>query len=96
MGFTVFSTCIDAKSNGADRLKRIGDDTGRLHVIQMDVTNQEDVDKALEYVEKHLPQNGLWAVVNSAGQSSCPGFLEWTTMHIYEKVSKKKEFQMIF
>ena len=86
MGFAVFATCFDATSNGATRLKRIGDESGRLDVIQMDVTKQEDVDKALEYVEKHLPQNGLWGVVNNAGQSSSPGFLEWTPMHVYEKV----------
>jgi 3-hydroxybutyrate dehydrogenase len=75
MGFTVFATCFDEKSNGATRLKRLGDESGRLHVIQMDVTKQEDVDNALEYVEKH-----------NAGQSSTPGFLEWTPMSVYEKV----------
>lgn len=86
MGFTVFATCFDEKSNGATRLKRLGDESGRLHVIQMDVTKQEDVDNALEYVEKHLPENGLWGLVNNAGQSSTPGFLEWTPMSVYEKV----------
>ena len=86
MGFTVFSTCIDATSNGADRLKRIGDDTGRLHVIQMDVTKQEEVDKALKYVKERVPLQGLWALVNNAAQSCCTGFLEWTSNEAYEKV----------
>ncbi|XP_046656568.1 D-beta-hydroxybutyrate dehydrogenase, mitochondrial-like [Daphnia pulicaria] len=95
MGFTVFATCFDEKSNGATRLKRLGDESGRLHVIQMDVSKQEDVDNALEYVEKHLPENGLWGLVNNAGQSSTPGFLEWTPMSVYEKVMSVNLFGVI-
>jgi 3-hydroxybutyrate dehydrogenase len=87
MNFVVFAGCLDDNSNGAIRLKRFGDETGRLHVIQMDVTKQEDVDKALEYVKTNLPQNGLWAIVNNAGQFGSPGCLEWIPTPVYEKVT---------
>ena len=91
MGFTVFATCLDEKSNGAAELKRFDGETGRLHVIKMDVTNQEDVDKALEYVKENLPVQGLWGIVNNAAQSCCTGFLEWTSNEAYEKVQTNTE-----
>lgn len=83
--FTVFAGCSDAKSNGAISLKNLDNQTGRLHVIQMDVSNQEEVDDALHYVKEHLPENGLWGIVNNADESSCPGFLEWSPIENYEK-----------
>ncbi len=89
-GFTVFAGCLDEKSNGAIELKRLDEKTGRLHVIRLDVTNQEDVDKALDYVQDKLPVQGLWGVVNSAAQSCCAGFLEWTSNEAYEKVYRRK------
>lgn len=85
--FTVFAGCSDAKSNGAISLKNLDNQTGRLHVIQMDVSNQEEVDDALHYVKEHLPENGLWGIVNNADESSCPGFLEWSPIENYEKVN---------
>jgi 3-hydroxybutyrate dehydrogenase len=86
MGFIVFAGCLDDKSNGAIELKRCDEGTGRLHVIQMDVTKQEEVDKALGYVKERVPLQGLWALVNNAAQSCCTGFLEWTSNEAYEKV----------
>ncbi|KAI9553524.1 hypothetical protein GHT06_021442 [Daphnia sinensis] len=83
-GFTVFAGCLDGKSNGAIRLKRL-----------VDVTSQEGVDKALQYVEANLPEHGLWGLVNNAGQSSSPGFLEWTPMKVYEKVMAVNVFGVI-
>ncbi|XP_057378488.1 D-beta-hydroxybutyrate dehydrogenase, mitochondrial-like [Daphnia carinata] len=94
-GFTVFAGCLDGRSNGAIRLKRLGDESGRLHVIAIDVTSQEDVDKTLRYVEANLPEKGLWGLVNNAGQSSTPGFLEWTPMKIYETVMAVNVFGVI-
>ena len=89
MGFTVFAGCLDDHSSGAMTLKRIGDETGRLLVFQMDVTKQEDVEKALKYVQENLPAHGLWGLVNNASQSCCSGFLEWTCNEDYEKVIDK-------
>ncbi|XP_046656606.1 D-beta-hydroxybutyrate dehydrogenase, mitochondrial-like [Daphnia pulicaria] len=95
MGFTVFAGCLDEKSDGAIELKRFDEATGRLHVIRMDVTNQEHVDKALEYVKYNLPLQGLWGVVNNAAQSCCTGFLEWTSNEAYEKVMSVNLFGVI-
>lgn len=51
----------------------------------MDVTNQEQVDEAREFVEKNLPESGLWGIVNNAGLGSV-GFIEWVPMEVFEKV----------
>ncbi len=87
MGFTVFACCLNAKSTGALQLKHIGRETERLHVIQMDVTSQEDVDKARQFVDIHLPEQGFWGVVNNAGLASTMGFAEWFSVEAYENVS---------
>ena len=85
MEFTVFACCLDEKSYGALGLQSIGNESGRLHVIEMDVTSQEDVDRARAYVERHLPKLGLWGVVNNAGRYIV-GFLEWLPIEDYKAV----------
>ena len=84
--FTVFAGCRNDLCDGALlALKKLGDETGRLHVLQMDVTNQEEVDAALVYVECNLPELGLWGLVNNAGFVNL-GFAEWLPVENYKKV----------
>ena len=89
-GFTVFAGCRNAESEGAKKLKDLG-----IHVLQMDVTNQEQVDEAKRYVEDHLPSNqGLWALVNNAGQGGA-GYIESHPMEFYEKLAATNLFGTI-
>ena len=67
--------CRNDLYDGALALKKLGNETGRLHVIQMDVINQEEVDASLAYVESNLPELGLWGLVNNSGVS-CVGFAD--------------------
>jgi 3-hydroxybutyrate dehydrogenase len=83
--FTVFACCLNDSSDGALTLKKLGAETGRLHVIKMDVTNQKEVDAARDYVERNLPELGLWGVVNNAGFAYV-GYIEWLPVENYEKV----------
>ena len=87
MEFTVFACCLknEETSDVALGLLKIGTNTGRMHVIQMDVTSQKDVDRARQIVEAHLPTKGLWGVVNNANRYRI-GFLEWTSSEAYETV----------
>ena len=86
MGFTVFACCLKHEtSDVAVSLLKIGANTRRMHVIQMDVTSQEDVDRARKMVEAHLPKKGLWGVVNNASRYRT-GYLEWLPMETYETV----------
>ena len=89
MGFTVFACCLNKESFGALELKCIGKETGRLHIVQMNVTSQEEVDKARIIVENHLPEQGLWGIVNNAGMTNAAGYLEWRSVDAYEKVQYK-------
>ena len=52
----------------------------------MDITKQDQVDDALQYVEANLPKGeALWGLVNNAGICSL-GFVEWLNMEDFEKV----------
>ncbi|XP_046656671.1 D-beta-hydroxybutyrate dehydrogenase, mitochondrial-like isoform X2 [Daphnia pulicaria] len=87
MKFTVFACCLTSETSAvAVGLRKIGSRTSRMHVIQMDVTSQKDVDRARKIVEDRLPKKGLWGIVNNA---SCYrlGFLEWLPLETYESLS---------
>ena len=86
LGFTVFAGCLNDCSDGALALKKLDAVTNNLHVIQMDVTNQEQVDAARDYVQRNLPSDvRLWGLVNNAG-FSYRAFIEWLPIENYEKV----------
>lgn len=87
--FTVFACCLSDTSDGALALKKMG-----LHVIQMDVTSQQEVDAARDYVKEHLPELGLWSLVNNAGFAYI-GYIEWLPIENYEKVFLFFQFQFV-
>ena len=88
LGFTVFSGCLFAEKQKGGELEKKGNATGRLHVVQLDVTSQQQVDAAVETIRSKLPPgSGLWGVINNAGWSTF-GNVEWMTMETYEKVCR--------
>lgn len=86
MEFTVFACCHHKDSDGALELLKIGKETGRMHVLELDITNQKNVEEVRDYVENNLPKLGLWAVVNNAGISGCFSYIEWTKLEEFEWV----------
>lgn len=74
-GFLVFASCISFTSPGASELKGFSN----VNVLELDVTKQEQVDKAFDTIKKHLGKRQLSAVVANAGIGST-GLLEWLTM----------------
>ena len=54
-------------------------------MLQLDVTKQDQIDRAKTYIIQYLPEKGLWAVVNNAGIANL-GFSEWIPFDLYEKV----------
>ncbi|KAL3195128.1 hypothetical protein MRX96_045748 [Rhipicephalus microplus] len=74
-GFLVFASCLHFNSPGASDLKGFSN----VNVLELDVTKQEQVDKAFITIKKHLGRRELWAVVANAGIGSI-GLLEWLTM----------------
>ena len=55
LGFTVIAGCLDNKSEGAEILRKWSD-SGRIHVVQLDVTSDESVNNLHSYVQKHSPK----------------------------------------
>ncbi|XP_030624779.1 D-beta-hydroxybutyrate dehydrogenase, mitochondrial [Chanos chanos] len=88
-GFTVFAGCLlkDKGGEGALELEKMHSD--RMKVVQLDVCDEEQVSRAVEFVRSNLedPEKGLWAVVNNAGISTF-GEVEFTTMETYKQVSE--------
>jgi len=84
LGCHVFAGCLDTASEGAQRLRV--EASPRLKLVNMDVTREEHVKMAVEYIEENLPPNceGLWAVINNAGVCVC-GEFDWQTMGQIEK-----------
>ena len=53
--------------------KECENEAGKLYPFELDITNQESIDKAYDFVTNHLPfcfgeQQGLDALVNNAGE----------------------------
>jgi len=83
LGFTVFAGCLlaDKAGAGAEELRQLS--SPKLHVVQLDVTKQEDWDAVLQYVKKNT-KDGLWGIVNNAGWATF-GEVEWVSMETFKK-----------
>ncbi|XP_022100681.1 D-beta-hydroxybutyrate dehydrogenase, mitochondrial-like isoform X1 [Acanthaster planci] len=92
LGFVVFAGCLDVQGEGALRLKDVPSESGgraskKLHVIQMDVTKEDQVSDAVQTVLSLLPKStGLWAIVNNAGISTF-GDVEFCGLDVYQRVA---------
>jgi enoyl-[acyl-carrier-protein] reductase (NADH) len=73
MGATVFAGCLQADGPGATELKNVG--SHRLHVLQLDVTDETQVAECAQYVDKILKGSGE-AVVHAIGMCVC--------MHVFK------------
>ncbi|XP_078086625.1 D-beta-hydroxybutyrate dehydrogenase, mitochondrial [Mustelus asterias] len=82
LGFRVFASCLYPDGQGAQSLKR--ECSQELKVLKLDVTLDEDVAKAKEFVEANLPAEGLWGLVNNAGISEW-GEVEWNNIQVYQR-----------
>ncbi|KAH6924656.1 hypothetical protein HPB50_021797 [Hyalomma asiaticum] len=74
-GFFVFAGCLDANGVGAKYIEN----AENTLVLQMDVTKEEEISRALEVVESQMDGRELWAVVANAGVA-CLGYIEWQPM----------------
>lgn len=67
-GFTVFAACLNPDCAGAKQLRNYGKGN-RVFIVKLDVTKQDEVDQAVEFVASKLQQNNsqLFALINNAG-----------------------------
>lgn len=94
-GFRVFAGCLQAAAGGegAEALRQRASD--RLHVLQLDVTREEQVQEALQQIIEILPKDEvLWGVVNNAGVSGL-GQVEWVALEKYREVAAVNLFGVL-
>lgn len=65
LGFQVFATVLDLNGEGAQELRRSC--SPRLTVLQVDITQPQQVQQALADTRAKLGLTGLWGLVNNAG-----------------------------
>nr|XP_022911639.1 D-beta-hydroxybutyrate dehydrogenase, mitochondrial-like [Onthophagus taurus] len=92
LGFTVFAGFQNVEDNQyADDLKE--ESSGRLHVLQLDVSSETQILAASLYIVEHLPDDapGLWAVIHAANYFAM-GEIEWIP---YDAVKKATEVNLV-
>ncbi|XP_050726869.1 D-beta-hydroxybutyrate dehydrogenase, mitochondrial-like [Eriocheir sinensis] len=83
-GFLVFAGCLNPHGEGAEALR--GLHSQRLIVLSMDVTRQDQLDKAAQEVKRLLPQDEVvWGLVNNAGVTA-RAHTEWVPLSTYRRV----------
>nr|XP_014698867.2 17-beta-hydroxysteroid dehydrogenase type 2 isoform X1 [Equus asinus] len=83
LGFTVFAGVLDAKGSGAEELRRSC--SKRLSVLQLDITDPQQIKDAYSKVLEKVQNRGLWAVVNNAGIICFPAEGELIPMTHYKR-----------
>ncbi|KAH7933696.1 hypothetical protein HPB49_015952 [Dermacentor silvarum] len=88
--FFVYAGCLDANGDGARELSK----NSSIQVVQMDVTNEDQIENALVTIKNTLGTRVLWAVVANAGVPS-HGLLEWESMASIRKVFEVNVFGVV-
>ncbi|KAF9100207.1 Retinol dehydrogenase 5 [Mortierella sp. GBA35] len=79
-GYTVYATCLTEKAVEAYKAKQ----SSRIRAIQLDVTNQTDVDRLRAQIENECPQ-GVYCVLNNAGIYA-GGFFDFASEDSFQKI----------
>jgi len=88
MGFTVFAGFHNAVDNPvADELKE--ESSGRLHVLQLDVSSETQILASSLYVTAHLSDaaDGLWAIIHAESWVAL-GEIEWVPTEVIRKATE--------
>ena len=92
LGCRVFACCLYKEGQGALTLKN--NCSERLRIIQLDVTNENQVNEAVQFVTLTLNGKGLWGLVNNAGIWYAAD-LEMTPERIFRKTLEVNLFGMM-
>jgi len=84
LGCHVFAGCLT--ESGETELKKSC--SNNVVTLSLDVTKQERVRNALEFVKEKLPPGkGLWGLVNNAGVLGPTGPADWQTIEDYKDIA---------
>ncbi|XP_076113508.1 retinol dehydrogenase 16-like [Mytilus galloprovincialis] len=92
LGFHVFAGCLTQE--GLTKLKE--ETSSKVKPVILDVSKTDSIERALEFVQLHLPQNtGIWGVVNNAGIAGPVVPIEWLNKTDYESVFEVNTLGMV-
>lgn len=81
-GYRVLAGCLNIDSAGARHLTTLCDGECPVQVVQLDVTSDQSVQRAL--IQGQVKEKGLWGLVNNAGVCVL-GEFEWMTPEQVER-----------
>ncbi|RXN21080.1 corticosteroid 11-beta-dehydrogenase isozyme 2 [Labeo rohita] len=81
MGFEVFATVLNLDGEGAKHLRRVC--SSRLTLLQVDITQPQQIEQALLDTKAKLGMRDLWGLVNNAGWCVNVGDAELSLMSNY-------------
>ncbi|XP_043798696.1 D-beta-hydroxybutyrate dehydrogenase, mitochondrial isoform X2 [Apis laboriosa] len=86
LGFTVFAGFNTKVENEEIMQKLRQEASGRLHILQLDVTSEHDIHSTFLYVNENLPDGapGLWALVHAAAWVTL-GECEWVPPSVLKR-----------
>jgi len=93
LGFTVFAGV--RKLSKADELKKQAKYPDKIIPVELDVTNNDHILKALIMITQHVGDNGLNALFLAAGYMPAPSVFEDTPMETYRKVMEIEYFASV-
>ncbi|XP_054856166.1 17-beta-hydroxysteroid dehydrogenase type 2 [Eublepharis macularius] len=82
-GFVVFAGVLNERGPGAEELRRASSE--RLSVLQLDITDSQQIQEAFLEVKKKLKNAALWGIVNNAGILGFPADAELLPMSNYKR-----------
>ncbi|XP_069494614.1 17-beta-hydroxysteroid dehydrogenase type 2 [Ambystoma mexicanum] len=83
LGFRVFAGVLNKKGAGAEELRSAC--SPRLSLLQLDITNSEQTNKAYTEVQSSLQNSGLWGIIHNAGVLGYVGDGELLPLSVYKK-----------
>ncbi|XP_034937166.1 D-beta-hydroxybutyrate dehydrogenase, mitochondrial [Chelonus insularis] len=86
LGFTVFAGFQDKLEN-EDKVEKLKKEaSGRLHILQLDITSERDIHSTFLYVNENLPDGapGLWALIHANAWVTL-GECEWVPLSVLRK-----------
>ncbi|XP_078260757.1 retinol dehydrogenase 7-like [Rhinoraja longicauda] len=81
-GFQVIAACLTAQ--GAEGLRN--DCSPRVRTVQLDVTDPDHIQRAVDFVQSEVGDQGLWGLVNNAGRANPIAPTEWLRVEDFTKV----------
>ncbi|KAL6474222.1 hypothetical protein MHYP_G00177830 [Metynnis hypsauchen] len=83
-GVKVYAGVLKENGAGAQELRRVS--SPQLTVLQLDITNTNQISKSLQFIKSQTGETGLWGLVNNAGVTGYVCDAEILPLRILRKI----------